>query len=182
MAFLALSFSVMDRQSLRFLVCVLALALPLAACSVSNTGITDIPDARTSANGLAPCPANLADRADWPGGVTPTTCKKPCGPDDIGTRTCGSTDTNSCRNSAGCVCQQGPCVSCGDCSFVNLASCYVPTNTNAIPDCADTVEPGTPCAPSCSKSLCLRADGKTGCICNPKGTYACAAWNGWTWK
>jgi hypothetical protein len=30
--------------------------------------------------------------------------------------------------------------------------------------------------------VCLEADGKTGCVCNAQGKYACAAWGETTWN
>jgi hypothetical protein len=30
--------------------------------------------------------------------------------------------------------------------------------------------------------LCLERDGKTACLCNREGKYACADWNGAAWQ
>gem|GEM_PF-2895253 len=159
----------------------------VAACSVSTSGLETPPapqggGATGGAGGPPPCPLNIPDRANWPGGYTATSCLQPCGPDRIGSRKCSQTDLPTCKASPGCVCQQGPCASCTDCVFEKLPSCYQPTNTAAPSDCAAWVASGVTCSPACARQLCLRADGKTGCVCNDEGRYACATWGASTWK
>jgi hypothetical protein len=152
-----------------------------SACTVSETGLGPTQDAGLT--GTAICPAGLTNQANWPAGTTYTSCTKPCGPDDIGVRSCGQTDKGTCQaTGAGCVCLETPCVACANCAFPIMSDCYVPTNTGSVPSCAKEVTEGGSCSNSCGRQLCLEADGKTGCVCNAHGKYACATWGDTTWK
>ncbi len=62
------------------------------------------------------------------------------------------------------------------------SDCYLPTNTASVPACGKEVTQGGACGPACGKTLCLEADGKTGCLCNAQGKYACATWGETTWE
>jgi hypothetical protein len=128
------------------------------------------------------CPAGLTNQADWPVGTVSTSCTKRCGPDDIGIRNCGQTDRATCQATSGCVCLEAPCVACATCAFLTISDCYVPTNAASIPVCAKDVTEGGACSPVCGRKLCLEADGKTGCVCNAQGQYACATWGETTWE
>lgn len=159
---------------------VFALAGLVSACTVSDTGLGPVRDAGNVTGGV--CPKGLTDKAEWPANTTLTSCTKPCGPDDIGVRSCGQTDRTTCQAASGCVCLEAPCVACANCAFLTISDCYMPTNTASVPSCADEVTQGGACGPACGKTLCLEADGKTGCVCNAQGKYACATWGGTTWK
>ena len=163
--------------------CFLAAATLASACTVSDTGLGPIPDAGPT-TGVAICPERLIDQANWPAGTTYASCIKPCGPDGIGTRTCGQTDKATCQATSGCVCLDPPCVACADCEFPSPSpsACYVPTNAASAPACAEGVARGGACSPACGQRLCLEADGRTGCVCNDQGKYACATWAETTWK
>ncbi len=158
----------------------LAMAVWASACTISDTGLGQPPDAGQS--GLAVCPAGLTDQANWPAGTSYTSCAKPCGPDDIGIRSCSQTDKSTCLAPGGCVCLESPCVACASCALRSNSDCYLPTNAVSVPACAKEVTQGGACAPACGKILCLEADGKTGCLCNAQGKYACATWAETTWK
>ena len=157
------------------------LALLFCGCSVSDAGLGPTSDAGLS-SGAAICPAGLTDRANWPANTTYTSCTKTCGPDDLGIRSCSQTDRSSCQATGGCVCLESPCVTCARCSFLTISECYVPTNAASVEACAIGVATGVACSPACGKKLCLEADGKTGCVCNAQGQYACATWGETTWK
>jgi len=154
------------------------------ACTVSDTGLGPATDAgpTAGASGTAVCPKGLTDRASWPAGTAYTSCTKPCGPDDIGFRSCAQTDKATCQAAGGCVCLEGPCVACAGCAFPTISNCYVPTNTTTAAACAKDVKEGSACGPACGQLLCLQADGKSGCVCNAQGKYACATWGETTWK
>lgn len=159
----------------------LVVALVACACnSVSNTGLGASNDAGTS--GTPICSSSVTNLASWPANTGYTTCTKSCGPDDIGYKTCGQTDLATCQASSGCVCVTSPCVKCADCAFLTLPDCYVPSNAANPSTCASTVTNGGSCAPACGKTLCIEADGKTGCVCNSHGRYACATWSSGAWK
>jgi len=83
---------------------------------------------------------------------------------------------------SGCVCLQGPCVTCGACPYQGLPACYIPTNGATATLCPEGVTEGAACAPACNQQLCVQADGKTGCVCVGSGRYACAGWNGSGWQ
>jgi len=161
-----------------------AMAALAGACSVSATGLGPARDAGATAgtSGTAICPKGLTDHANWPAGTTYTSCTKPCGPDDIGFRSCAQIDRATCQASSGCVCLEAPCVACASCTPITISNCYVPTNTAAVPACPEEVRLGDPCSPACNRQVCLEADGKTGCVCNAQGKYACAAWGETTWN
>jgi hypothetical protein len=166
---------------------VVAMATFAGACTVSTTGLGPTTDAAGTAgtSGTAICPTGLTDHATWPAGTTYTSCTKPCGPDDIGFRNCAQTDWATCQAAGGCVCLQDPgamCVACASCAPITISNCYVPTNTAAIPDCPQNISASGACSPACGRQVCLEADGKTGCVCNAQGKYACAAWGETTWK
>jgi hypothetical protein len=150
-------------------------------CSVSDEGLGPALDA-DSGEGMAVCPANLTDSAPWPAGTSYTACTQPCGPDDLGVRTCSQIDTWTCQASTGCVCLSSPCVRCSSCTFAALPDCYVPANVASIPTCEPTLRSGDPCASACDRSLCIQRNGKTACVCGAHGKYACAAWTETGWK
>ena len=166
--------------------CFLAAAAFSSACSVSNEGLAPAQDAAPNcgANGTPSCPAGLTNHASWPAGTCYSSCTKPCGPDGTGMRICSQTDKATCQATSGCVCLDTPCVVCADCAFRTqpLPDCYVPTNAASAPTCAQGVAQGSACGPACGRQLCLEADGKTGCLCNDQGKYACATWGETTWK
>lgn len=152
-----------------------------SACTVSGGGLDPVDASPNS--GTAICLTGLTDQASWPAKTSYTSCTKPCGPDSVGMRTCSQTDKTTCQAKSGCVCQDAPCVACADCAFQPpFSDCYIPTNTAVVPACAEGVVRGGACSPVCGKQLCLEADGKTGCVCNDQGKYACATWGGTTWK
>lgn len=155
-------------------------AMPVG-CGVSTGGLGG-PDSAAGAGGNAACPVGLTDRASWPANSSTTSCSRPCGPDDIGEQACTQTDLSSCRKESGCVCLSEPCVACTDCVFATLPDCYVPSNASSPPACEGEVSKGKACAPLCGKLLCLRKDGRTGCVCNAKGEYACGDWGDAGWK
>jgi hypothetical protein len=159
-----------------------ALALAAAAaCSVGTGGLGGDggPDRAAS---TATCPAGLTDQASWPANSTVTACARPCGPDGIGIQACGQIDRSTCQKQNGCLCLESPCVQCADCAYMTLSDCYIPTNAATPPACEDEVKKGEACAPACSRRLCLRKDGKTACVCNVEGVYACGDWSGSGWK
>ena len=158
----------------------LVMAALASACTVSETGLGPMPDAGST--GTAVCPAGLTDHANWPAGTTYTSCAKACGPDEIGIRSCSQIDRTTCQATSGCVCLDTPCVACASCALQTNSDCYVPTNAASAPACAEGVTKGGACSPACNKQLCLEADGKTGCLCNSQGKYACATWGETTWK
>jgi len=158
-------------------------AFGVSSCSVSDTGLGLAPDASTGTpSATQVCYLGTIDRANWPTGSPGTSCSKPCGPDDLGVRTCSQTDLASCQAAAGCVCLAAPCTKCADCALLATPDCYVPSNPGAPSTCGTAVTNGGGCTPSCGKTLCIQADGKTGCVCNAHGKYACAPWGGTTWK
>jgi len=149
------------------------------ACSVSNTGLGPTPDA--GATSAAICPSGLTDQANWPAGTTYASCTKPCGPDQIGLTTCRQIDKSACLASS-CVCLDSPCVACDSCALPPNSECYTPTNIASVPTCAKEVTRGGTCSPACGRQVCLEGDGKTGCVCNQQGKYACATWGETSWK
>jgi hypothetical protein len=159
-----------------------ALVVGAGACSVSSTGLSPTDASAGGASGSVVCPAGLTDQAAWPAKTSYTSCVRPCGPGGIVFETCSQIDRATCQAKRGCVCLEAPCVTCGDCPFQALPDCYLPTNGATATRCPDGVSEGGACAPACSQQLCLLADGKTGCVCGSKGTYACAEWNGANWQ
>lgn len=157
----------------------LLIACPASACTINDAGLGPTRDAGSTS---FICPAGLTDQANWPAGTTSTSCQKPCGPDEIGLKTCGQTDRTTCQATSGCVCLETPCVACANCAFQTISDCYVPSNAAPAPTCTKDVAEGGACAPACGRTLCLEADGKTGCVCNAQGKYACARWGETTWK
>jgi hypothetical protein len=151
----------------------------LGACSVSDTGLGPGPDGSSATVG--PCPAGLTEQASWPARSTASTCMRPCGPDRIGLQACTQADRASCQAKPGCLCLEAPCVTCAAC-VVAAGDCYQPTNSATVPPCATGAGEGRPCSPVCGRQVCLRADGKTACICNGQGRYACADWTGTAWQ
>jgi hypothetical protein len=163
---------------------VFAMTALAGACAVSTTGLGPGTDAggTDGTSGTPICAKGLTDNANWPAGTAYTSCIKPCGPDDIGFRTCSQVDRATCLATSGCVCLEAPCVACVSCTPLTSSNCYVPTNTASVPACAKEVTEGDACSPACDRQLCLESDGKTGCVCNAKGKYACATWGETTWK
>jgi hypothetical protein len=159
----------------------LGLALAISACGVSEEGLGSSPDGAT--NGGV-CPARLTDLASWPANYTEWACVRSCGPDDLGQQTCSRVDdVKTCQAHTGCVCLEEPCVVCADCTFEEaLPACYLPTNGSEAPSCPANVAKGTSCAPACDRRLCKRKDGKTACLCNDEGAYACGDWGESGWK
>jgi hypothetical protein len=158
-----------------------ALVVALWGCGVSSTGLGPTPDGSAGGSG-AYCPAGLIELASWPVKTTATSCSRPCGPDAIGMQTCSQVGLSQCQKESGCLCLEGPCVSCASCAFQSVADCYVPTNVAAATACATGVEQGGACGPACGRRLCLQSDGKTACVCNSGGKYACAEWSGSGWQ
>jgi hypothetical protein len=154
-----------------------------AGCAVSDRGLGPTLDA-APATGTVQCPSSLTDNAPWPAGTTYTACSQRCGPEQLGVRACGQSDSNTCQASPDCVCldPRWPCVKCASCAFLSLSECYIPTNVAAPPTCPDSVVEGGPCTTACDRQLCIERDGRTGCMCNDRGKYACAAWNETAWK
>jgi hypothetical protein len=155
----------------------------VCSCSVSDTGLGLSPDASTGTPSATPvCYLGTIDRANWPAGATNASCSKSCGPDDLGIRVCSQIDLASCQATAGCVCVSAPCTKCANCALLALPDCYVPTNAASPENCATSVKNGGDCTQTCGKVVCIQGDGKTGCVCNAQGKYACAPWEGTTWK
>jgi hypothetical protein len=175
----------MDWSKPRPLLCFVAatLAGPLEACSVNGEGLLGVHDGSTGgAAGVTVCPSGLTDQAGWPANTADTSCVRTCGPDGIGLQQCHQTDQATCQKASGCVCLEGPCVACEDCAFLALPDCYVPENAATAPLCADGVVRQGACAPACGKRLCMHKDGKTACLCNSEGRYACADWGDSGWQ
>lgn len=160
------------------------LAFAGIACSMSDAGLGPGRDGGSDGVvGPTICMAGTIDRANWPVAAGEASCSKPCGPDDLGVRTCGQTDVSTCqKESPACVCLASPCARCADCVFLVLPACYVPSNAASPPTCPASVANGGACSPACGKTVCIEADGKTGCVCNAKGQYACALWSAGNWK
>ena len=173
----------MNSSARRLPLCLVALAAAGAACLVSTTGLDPLPDGSAGGAGGSPvCPAGLVEQASWPAKTSATSCVRPCGPDEIGWETCGQTSPAECQKESGCVCQVDPCAACGRCAFGPVPDCYLPTNAATAPPCAAGVSQGGACGPACDRRLCLRSDGKTACVCNREGKYACADWDGAAWQ
>jgi hypothetical protein len=159
------------------------------ACNLNDGGLGLALDggAAGGAGGTAICPAGVIDQASWPAGTTYMSCTQTCGPDDIGTKTCGQTNLATCQAAGGCVCSTlstttPTCVTCTACALPSTSACYLPSNAASPSDCATSVVKGGACSPACGKQLCMQADGRTGCVCNAEKKYACASWNGTSWK
>jgi len=160
----------------------LGLAIVLSACGVSEEGLGSSPDGASGSRGTV-CPARFTDLAGWPASYPESACVRSCGPDDLGQQICSRVDVKTCQSKTGCVCLEEPCVLCADCTFeVALAACYLPTNGSEAPSCAAGVAKGASCAPACDRRLCKRKDGKTACLCNDEGAYACGDWGESGWK
>jgi hypothetical protein len=174
-----------DLLSRAFLL-VIAASMASASCSVSGDGLGSLGDAGAGGSaGAALCPSGLLDKGNWPATAMYTACSEHCGPDDLGFRACSQVSRPTCQASAGCLCIDSLCASCASCSLPTSSECYVPTNTAAtvqIPTCDKTVKKGGACRPVCARQLCLQSDGKTGCVCNASGKYACATWGESSWK
>ena len=152
-------------------------------CGVDPTGLGPLPDGSAGgAPGTPVCPAGIVEQASWPAKTSATSCLRPCGPDDIGIETCRQVDRAECQKRSGCVCLQGPCVTCDGCTFLMLPECYVPENAATASPCPAGVRRGEACSPACGRRLCLQSDGKTACVCNRHGQYACADWDGSDWR
>jgi hypothetical protein len=157
----------------------------LQACSVSDSGLapaSDVNGTTSVTSEVVLCPAGLTDKAAWPSNTSALACSKTCGPDAIGVKTCSQSELATCQASSGCVCLSTPCTTCATCAFLTLPACYIPTNPSTAPACADSVIRGGSCAPACGKTLCIQSDGKTGCVCNAQGKYACSTWSAGAWK
>jgi hypothetical protein len=161
----------------------IALMIAFTACGVSEEGLGSLPDSATMGTGGAVCPARLTDLAGWPTSNTEQSCTRDCGPDEMGSQLCARTDVKTCQSRPGCVCLEEPCVLCDPCTFgEGLDTCYLPTNGPEAPSCSDDVRKGGSCAPACSRRLCTRKDGKTACLCNLQGKYACGDWGDSGWE
>jgi len=155
----------------------------LGACSVSGDGLHGPSDGGVGgAAGTTWCPSGLTDQAGWPANTSYSSCLRTCGPDGIGTQTCGQTDRATCQSKSGCLCLEGPCVACQDCLLPAEPGCYLPSNGATASVCADGVARTGACAPACDKHLCMQKDGKTACLCNSQGHYACGEWSGSGWR
>jgi hypothetical protein len=171
-------------------VCFVVAAVLGGSCTVSDTGLAPAGDAGSACGEKTPmCPKGLTSEASWPSGTCYAACIKPCGPDDIGTRYCAQTNLATCQATGDCLCLQDypaentRCVACLDCAIQAPSDCYRPTNAAKPPACAAGVTQGGPCGPpACDRQLCMEADGKTGCVCNEQGKYACATWGGTSWQ
>jgi hypothetical protein len=153
------------------------------SCTTSDVGLGGDGDAGVGRPGATPtCLTGTIDGANWPTAADYSSCSKVCGPDDLGTRICSQEDISTCRRASGCVCLSSPCVTCDACELKTLPSCYEPLEVDSPPPCAATVVNEGACSPACGRSLCIEADGKTGCVCNAQGKYACATWGDGTWK
>jgi hypothetical protein len=160
----------------------LALLAAGVACGVDPNGLEPPPDAAAGGAGGTPvCPAGIVEQASWPAKTSASSCLRPCGPDEIGVETCRQVERSECQKRSGCLCLQGPCVACDGCTFLMVPDCYVPTNAASAAPCAEGVSQGGACSPACGRMLCLERDGKTACLCNREGKYACADWDGTTW-
>jgi hypothetical protein len=168
--------------------CVAVMLASLAwseACSLNDGGLGGATDGSLGGSSdPAVCPTGMTDRASWPAGVTYISCTQTCGPDGIGLTTCGQTNLATCQAASGCVCSPlaPACVTCANCTLRSSSDCYQPINANNPPDCAASVVKDAACSSPCGKQLCIQADGKTGCVCNAHGKYACAFWSGTAWK
>jgi len=160
----------------------LACVAGASACGVSETGLGGATDSGTGGANGGICPAGLTDQASWPVSSPVDFCSRVCGPDGIGVQTCSRTDQATCKGKSGCLCVEAPCVTCANCAFLTMPTCYVPTNPTAAVACADGVAKGGACAPACERRLCLRKDGKTACVCNNQGKWACGDWSDSGWK
>lgn len=155
--------------------------LGVPTCSTSGTGLGPAQDGGAG-GGTLPCYVGTVNQADWPAAAAYTSCAMSCGPDALGTRTCSQSNLTSCLALPGCVCLASPCAQCTTCAFANLPNCYLPASTASPPTCPATVANGVGCSPACARTLCIEADGITGCVCNARGEYACAPWGGSTWE
>jgi hypothetical protein len=154
-----------------------------AACSVSSDGLGNSHDSSAGgAPGTAWCPKGLTDQAGWPANLASNSCGQQCGPDSLGLQICRQAPLADCKKKPGCVCLVEPCVTCEDCGFFSVPDCYVPANATTVGACSQDISKGDACAPACSKQLCLRKDGKTACLCNEDGKYACGDWGASGWK
>jgi len=164
----------------------LALCVAGLACDVSSDGLDPTPpDGSIGGNGGgAVCPAGMVDQAGWPARFAATSCTRWCGPDELGMQTCRQSDRATCQAASGCLCRERDvaCVACGPCEFLKLPECYLPTNAAAAPACPAGVARGEGCGPACGRSLCRLPDGKSACVCNREGKYACAEWDGSSWR
>lgn len=158
----------------------------LASCGVKDEGLGSPPDAATGGTtGTVACGASVVDKGNWPAKSSYAACSQACGPDDLGSRTCSQVQAASCKASSGCVCVDTLCASCGACVFPSLPDCYRPTNAPSaaeIPACDKAIRKGAACGTVCNRKACLQEDGKTACLCNNVGRYACAPWGENTWK
>jgi hypothetical protein len=157
------------------------MAMPIA-CGVSNTGLGNATDGAAGGAGGSVCPAGLTELANWPSSSKADSCSRVCGPDGIGAQICSRTDRATCQAKGGCLCLEAPCVACADCAFLSMPTCYVASNAATAPSCANGVGKGDNCAPACDHQLCLRKDGKSACICNGEGKWACGDWRDSGWK
>jgi hypothetical protein len=169
------------------LLAVLAAALvgltSASSCTTSDVGLGGNGDSGVGRPGSTPtCMSGTIDGANWPAAADYSSCTKVCGPDDLGARICSQVDIATCRRSSACVCLSSPCVTCEACEFKTLPGCYEPLDVESPLPCAATVINGGSCLPACGRSLCIEADGRTGCVCNAEGKYACATWGDGTWK
>ncbi len=161
-----------------------SLVLMALSCGVHDNGLAPTADAGGSAGTVA-CGASLVDKGNWPANTSYTECSQTCGPDDLGLRTCSQNAQAACRASGGCVCIDSLCAACGACTFHSLPACYQPTNAASaaqVPACDKTIKKGGSCSAVCNRELCMQDDGKTACLCNNVGKYACATWGETTWK
>jgi hypothetical protein len=156
------------------------------SCSVKEDGLGSLGDAGAGGStGATLCPSGLVDKGNWPAASPYTTCSEACGPDNLGVRACSQVSKATCQASGGCLCIDSLCASCAICSLPASSECYLPTNAatlEQVPACDKTVKKGGACSLACGRQLCLQADGKTGCVCNASGKYACAAWGESSWK
>jgi hypothetical protein len=158
------------------------LALLCLACSVQEEGLIKVRDGGPDTGPTSLCPAGVVANASWSPAITAGSCTQLCGPDLLGTRLCAKADLAACKQTGECLCSSSPCTACPPCAFTQLSPCYQPTNAAALPACDGAVRKFGLCATTCDRKGCLQADGKTACVCNPDGYYACAPFKNGNWE
>lgn len=160
----------------------LVATLLATACAVNEDGISGRLDSGIDGGNGSFCPAGVVNNASWSPAITSGKCTRLCGPDLLGTTECTRVDLSTCQKTGDCVCPNTPCTSCTACSLPSLSTCYQPTNAPTLPACATSVRKFDACQAPCDRKGCLMADGRTACVCNPSGYYACSTWRNGTWN
>ena len=159
----------------------LGLGFLFAACAVKDDGLVAATDGGRDAGPTSFCPAGVVENASWSPAITVGSCTQPCGPDLLGSKLCKRVDLATCQQSGDCICSSDLCTSCVACAFTELSKCYLPSNADKLPACASSVHKFDACDATCNRKGCLLADGKTACLCNPNGYYACAPFKNGNW-